>query len=489
MDNKNFNNGKINFEDGLKSFLNHEFLKAEIFFLKSLEFVPDRISTIFYLIQIYVKIENPFQLNTFLKNYEHISENNVFKFGLAFQAYFKNDYSKSIDICSNILETKNSEFENQTLLLLASCYVKKKYFIKSIKIYRNILKQDKKNYSALYNISSLLSEVGKVRQSYCYLEKALLLSPDNKNILWDMSLCLLSMGDLEKGFSLYENRFIRKKPQTRKFNQIQLLENLYNLGNKKLLVWSEQGFGDTILFSRFVIDLLKYTKKIYLVVNLKLKDVFVHLDRNIVLIDEHEVKEKLFDYQIPVGSIPRLLNIKQKSQISFYPLKIPNIKTNNFDTLFDSKKLNIGIALKGNSDYLRDEYRSTSFKNFSQFIKNDNFNVYNLSSGITNKEMTDFKSLHTFNAGELNFYDLTFFLKKLDIVISVDTAICHLCGILGIKCILVLNYNSYWVWFNETNKNAWYPSINIIKQKKFNDWQSLQGKLKFEVDKIYNKKF
>ena len=36
MDNKNFNNGKINFEDGLKSFLNHEFLKAEIFFLKSL---------------------------------------------------------------------------------------------------------------------------------------------------------------------------------------------------------------------------------------------------------------------------------------------------------------------------------------------------------------------------------------------------------------------------------------------------------------------
>ena len=297
------------------------------------------------------------------------------------------------------------------------------------------------------------------------------------------------MGDLEKGFSLYENRFIRKKPQTRKFNQIQLLENLYNLGNKKLLVWSEQGFGDTILFSRFVIDLLKYTKKIYLVVNLKLKDVLVHLDRNIVLIDENEVKEKLFDYQIPVGSIPRLLNIKQKSQISFYPLKIPNIKTNNFDTLFDSKKLNIGIALKGNSDYLRDEYRSTSFKNFSQFIKNDNFNVYNLSSGITNKEMTDFKSLHTFNAGELNFYDLTFFLKKLDIVISVDTAICHLCGILGIKCILVLNYNSYWVWFNETNKNAWYPSINIIKQKKFNDWQSLQGKLKFEVDKIYNKKF
>ena len=489
IDNNNFDLGKKNFEEGIKSFLKIDLINAEIFFFFFLHFVPDRVLTLFYLIQIYVIDKNSSKFLILFKKYKHLSNSNEYLFGEAYKWYFKKNYYKSIEVCLDVLKEKNLKYENQVLLLLAINYRKKKLFHKAFNLYRNILKNDKKNYSALYNVSTLLSEVGKIKRSYYYLKKALSLSPGNKNALWDMSLCLLSMGNLKEGFALYENRFERKQPQTRKFSKVKLLKNLQDLNNKTLLVWEEQGLGDTILFSRFVIKLLNYTDNISFVINKKLKNLFSNFDKKITMLEEEEINEKLFDYQIPIGSIPKLLNIEQKNQIPFYPIKILSSVNNELNFSFNPNKLNIGIATKGNPNYFLDEYRSTSLNNFNDLTDNKNFNIYNLSKGLLKKEFLDHKNLQPFDGGELNFYELSIFLKKLDIIISVDTAIVHLCGILGINCILILNYNSHWIWFNETNYNIWYPSIRIIKQKKFNDWKSLNTDLKMEIDKFYKKKF
>lgn len=60
--------------------------------------------------------------------------------------------------------------------------------------------------------------------------------------------------------------------QIKKFTDIQSVIDINEIYNKKILVWDEQGLGDTIQFSRFVLDILKYTKNITLVVNKKLKN-------------------------------------------------------------------------------------------------------------------------------------------------------------------------------------------------------------------------
>ena len=77
---------------------------------------------------------------------------------------------------------------------------------------------------------------------------------------------------------------------------------------------------------------------------------------------------------------------------------------------------------------------------------------------------------------------------NLDLVISSDTVIAHLAGILNLKCILLLNFNSDWRWFYDDKKTPWYPSIKIIKQKKLNDWSTVFTSLKNEIEVYVNKK-
>ncbi len=91
--------------------------------------------------------------------------------------------------------------------------------------------------------------------------------------------------------------------------------------------------------------------------------------------------------------------------------------------------------------------------------------------------------------GEKNFYDLSKCLKELDIVVSSDTSIIHLCGLLNIKAYMLLNYNSDWRWFFDEEKTFWYPSIKIIKQKKINEWNFVFEKLEGELMNLYKNKF
>ena len=78
----------------------------------------------------------------------------------------------------------------------------------------------------------------------------------------------------------------------------------------------------------------------------------------------------------------------------------------------------------------------------------------------------------------MGFYELAQYIKNLDFIITIDTSIAHLSGILNKKTFLLLDYNPDWRWFNNFNKTIWYPSFEIIKQKKKNDWKSVIDRVK-----------
>ena len=79
-----------------------------------------------------------------------------------------------------------------------------------------------------------------------------------------MSLCYLTLGNLDIGFSLYEYRWLKKNdPPTKKFDNIKIPPKIDEIKDKNVLISDEQGLGDTVNFSRFVIELLSFTKKNY----------------------------------------------------------------------------------------------------------------------------------------------------------------------------------------------------------------------------------
>ncbi len=295
------------------------------------------------------------------------------------------------------------------------------------------------------------------------------------------------MKDFKNGFLLYEDRWKRENHPNIKFNNIKTPNNISEIKDKKILIWDEQGLGDTINFSRFVIDILKFTKDVTFVVDKKLKDILSKLHTEIFVVDYQNLKEINYDFQIPTGSLPKLLNILTTDDIKFYKLSLPETKIKK--KYIDNDKFNIGIAWCGNPNYPMDKYRSILFEKFNKLLQLKKFNFYKLSKTSKNSSpISEENSSNIFDFGDKSLFEISEIIRDLDLVISVDTLINHLAGILGTNSILLLNYNNDWRWFDDKSKNHWYPSVKIIKQTSFNSWDEVFENLIIEVEKMYKKK-
>lgn len=485
MNTKTFNEAKLKFTEGIKFFNEENYELAEKNFLESLDLVPQRLSVISNLIKIYIVTKNIKKLNEILIKYKNLEKEKEILFGKAYNSFFKEDFDQSIKICNQIVNDNDSKYSTQDLL--ASNFKNKGNFLEAFKIYKNKLLEYKNDYKIYYNIGCLLFELGKVHQANYYFEKSKNLNPNFADITWRQSLCYLTLKDFKNGFLLYEDRWKRENHPNIKFNNIKTPNNISEIKDKKILIWDEQGLGDTINFSRFVIDILQFTKDVTFVVDKKLKDILSKLHTEIFVVDYQNLKEINYDFQIPTGSLPKLLNIFTTDDIKFYKLSLPETKIKK--KYIDNDKFNIGIAWSGNPNYPMDKYRSISFEKFNKLLQLKKFNFYKLSKTSKNSSpISEENSSNIFDFGDKSLFEISEIIRDLDLVISVDTSINHLAGILGTNSILLLNYNNDWRWFDDKSKNHWYPSVKIIKQTSFNSWDEVFENLIVEVEKIYKKK-
>ena len=399
--------------------------------------------------------------------------------------FFKENFDQSIKICNQIVSNKDIKYPVQDLL--ASNFKRKGNFLEALKIYKSKLLENRNDYKIYYNIGCLLFELGKIHQANYYFIKSKNLNPKFADISWRQSLCALTLKDFKNGFLLYEDRWKRENHPNKKFDNIKSPNDISEIKDKKILIWDEQGLGDTINFSRFVIDILKFTKKVTFVVDKKLKDILSNLDTKIYVVDYESLKEINYDFQIALGSLPKLLNILTTDDIKFYRLSLPEKKIKK--KFINNDKFNIGLAWSGNPNYPMDMYRSISFDKFDKLLQQKKFNFYKLSKTTRKSALINSKtSSNIFDFGDKSLFEISEIIKELDLVISADTSINHLAGIIGVNSILLLNYNNDWRWFNDKNKNHWYPSVKIIKQTKFNSWDNVFENLIVEVEKLYKKK-
>jgi len=483
---ENFNEAKLNFEEGVKLFNNKNYEFAEKKFLNSLKLTPGRLSIISNLIKIYIETKQVQKLSNILKEYKNFENEKEILLGLAYNLYFNKNFKESIKICNQIVNHKEIKYAVQDLL--ASNYKKNNNFLNALKVYRKQLLEKKNDFKIYYNIGGLFFELGRINQAYFYFEKSCKINPDHADSSWRLSLCALALKDFKNGFLLYEDRWKRENPPLKKFNNIKSISNINEIKDKKVLIWDEQGLGDTLHFSRFVIDFKKYTNQITFVVNKKLKDILSNLSLNIIVIDYENLKEVNFDFQIPLWSLPKLLGFTKIEDINFYKLSLPETKYQNKD--FKKNKLNVGLAWSGNPNYPMDKYRSISFKKFDKLMNLKNIHFYKLSKNVREDEFINYNSYPNLSDyGNKSLFEISKIMKGLDLVITVDTSMPHLAGILEINSILLLNYNSDWRWFGEKNITQWYPSVKIIKQNQFNSWDNVFEDLIIEVKKIYNNKF
>jgi len=93
---------------------------------------------------------------------------------------------------------------------------------------------------------------------------------------------------------------------------------------------------------------------------------------------------------------------------------------------------------------------------------------------ITDKSINPLKDLDSFAAQ----------IQACDLIISIDNSTIHLAGALGKPVWTLLSYVPDWRWMTARNDSPWYPSMQLFRQKKPDDWTSVIEKVKKALTKL-----
>jgi len=248
-----------------------------------------------------------------------------------------------------------------------------------------------------------------------------------------------------------------------------------------IFLYGEQGFGDIIQFSRFILTFKnKYPKtKIIYESSAPLKDLF---KENFLLDDIVDITEKPsgFDTHCSLLSLAHRFQI----EVTSIPYSDGYLKPNEEKKAYwkqrldgtSNNKLKVGLVWHGQAITKTgvDQRRNIPLSLFEDMILNtkEDISWYSLQKDIKPER----KNMMHDHTGEFkDFSDTAAFISNLDLVITVDTAVAHLSGALGINTWLLSRMDGCWRWGNaEDNKmrTPWYTSVRVFRQHEWADWRS-----------------
>ena len=366
--------------------------------------------------------------------------------------------------------------------------------------YKKALNLLNKSYSLDNSSDLILTQLGrlnlingKTSESLQILLKALEINPNNAQALYLLSLCYLKSGDYEKGFKFYALRHNHLKGANLGWKNIDIslfkTENKWkgeDLNKKTLLIMPEQGFGDFIMFFRYI-RLIKdlFNVSIVIVCDKSMERLISNskfIDKFLTNEKEIDLKNNSFDFWATVFDLPSIF-LRTPLENFKFPYLFPKKDIKKYDFL-STKLLNIGIVWRGSSGHSNDIYRSIkSIELIKEFSKDENFNFISLQYDIDGEEK-EILEKHVSQTNYLieDFNDTANIILELDLVISVDTSVVHLCGALDKACwVLLPDINSDWRWHEEGSNSPWYPSVRIFRNHNEEGWELLLKKVKSEL--------
>jgi len=335
------------------------------------------------------------------------------------------------------------------------------------------------SFIASYNLTTALNRMldeGIRRESSSEVLSAVnqLVEPDNDpySTAWRLGFFKLMLGEFEDGWQLYESRL--RLPD---FNGHKELLTIPQWDGKPfegqtLLVHSEQGFGDTIMMLRYLEQVKSLGGKLLLFVLEELTDIAKTCSGPDCVFGHPDGSLK-FNIQLPIMSLPLVLNTRLDtipSQIPYIsvPAHVPN-KEQIFSRLVEgSHSKKYGLVWAGRPTHKLDSERSISPELMRPLEAVGGVSWFCLQREA--QETIPFPGAVPLGDLLVTFADTAYALSQLDMVVTVDTAIAHLAGAMGIPVKLLITFRPDWRWLLGRDDSPWYPSIKIYRQTEPGDW-------------------
>lgn len=237
-----------------------------------------------------------------------------------------------------------------------------------------------------------------------------------------------------------------------------------DLAGGALVVLPEQGLGDCMQMWRLMPALLEAVESPTLMLYPRLIALARHNFGSRARIWLHDVKPTFsFDRYVWSMSLPAIFG----GLPPFTPLRAPRRRIPLPER---ERPVRAGLCWAGNPDYPLDRERSIPFGELAPLLGRRDVEWLSLQVGqaLDRNGMT---SLSEPDPPLVTFADTADVMAELDYVVTVDTSVAHLAGLMGVPTYLLLQFDSHWRWgLHETT--PWYPSMRLIRQRTFGDWRS-----------------
>ena len=382
---------------------------------------------------------------------------------------------------------------------LAIIYSKMKEFINAKENFEQAIKIEPLNVATNILYAMLIkNEFGELKEAKKIILKFDKLFPNNINITTIKAWLLLNQGDYKNGWMAH-NAHITQLKNHMKLPEAKLWKKEKLDGN--LLVWSGQGLGDFIFFSKMVGLLNDYAKKILFICDKRLVPIYKRYFEKIkpekFIIEEEYEKEKFSKHiasemlgEFFANSVEDINNFSKNRLI---PSREWDLEIDNFFDSLPKNKLNIGLSWSTLNKAEHNE-KSIELDKFSEIFKKNNINLINLQFGNVKDEISSFKEKNKVEFYEYKNLNITTeidklmsLINKLDLVITIQNSTAHISLSIGKKTFVLLSYKPprfYWYGPN-TEKSYWYPEATLYRQKDANDdWSKILNKVGKDLDLI-----
>jgi len=348
---------------------------------------------------------------------------------------------------------------------------------------RRALALDPGSAAALNNLGVLLLDTGRVDDAERRVRQALELKPQDHDAAFNYGWLKLLRGDYELGFRYYESRLTGTGRRSFSSDVVARESRLAGLPRwrgedlmgKRLLVWTEQGFGDSLMVMRYLPQLKERGAARVVVccepALVRVMQTFPAIDQ--VLPSSEPLQLSDFDCHCPSMSLPLRFGTRLDSIPAQVPyLHVPaELQTHWARQLAGIASPRIGLVWAGGKLLQADARRSIPLSKFFPLLDIPGPVFVSLQKGEEAGQLRESgRSLLDWMEQCEDFLDTAALIEQLDLVISVDTAPAHLAGALGKPVWLLNRFESEWRWMLKREDSPWYPSMRIFRQSRIGDW-------------------
>jgi hypothetical protein len=343
------------------------------------------------------------------------------------------------------------------------------------------LSSAKKDDSVLINgnLGICLYRINRFVEAAYYFNKVLAVEPDNALMQYNLAYTLLSRSNYRQGWPLFAWRkkaalWCNREPYPdRPYWKGESLDD-----DQKLVIFHEQGSGDTLMLVRYLPQVIERAKNILLICPVELCSLLEHTFH--VPTVTNDLRPADADYQCSMFDLPEIFGMTVANVPKQPYLFAPPGMVAQWQQKIMALPLrpNVGLVWAGSprrntTHVLTDSRRSLAFDQLAPFFDVSHVNFISLQKGesIWQARCSDLP-MHDWTDQLVSFADTAGLIANLDLVITVDTSVVHLAAGMGKPVWLLNRFDSCWRWQPE-GYGAWYDTVRDFRQSSWNNWDSV----------------